>query len=209
MKLPELAWLQKQMKKELEPARYEHTLGVAYTAANLATVHGADVQKALTAGMLHDCTKCLSHKKQLILCDKNQFALSEMERAEGSPLLHAKSGCVQARVKYGVTDEDILNAICYHTTGRPDMSLLEKIIYTADYLEPGRRHAKRTGREEAGDRLTQIRREAFRDIDEALRDILSDTLAYLENKKIDLMTKSTYDFYMRMQGKDRGDTYEQ
>ena len=132
-----------------------------------------------------------------------------MERAEGSPLLHAKSGCVQARVKYGVTDEDILNAICYHTTGRPDMSLLEKIIYTADYLEPGRRHAKRTGREEAGDRLTQIRREAFRDIDEALRDILSDTLAYLENKKIDLMTKSTYDFYMRMQGKDRGDTYEQ
>ena len=197
MKMPDLAKLRKEMEKALEPKRYEHTLSVAYTAANLAAVHGGDVQKALVAGVLHDCAKCLSHKKQMSLCEKYHVQLSEMEADENSPLLHAKAGSVLAKEEYGMTDEDILNAICYHTTGRPQMSMLEKIIYIADYIEPGRRHLKRFGEGAPMERLTQIRQRAYLDLDETLCNILSDTLDYLQSKgsKVDPMTRITYEYY--------------
>ena len=78
MKTPTLYKLRDKMEKTLEPKRYEHTLSVAYTAANLAAVHGADVEKALLAGMLHDCAKCMSHKKQAALCGKYHMKLSPM-----------------------------------------------------------------------------------------------------------------------------------
>ena len=199
MKTADLGKLRKHMENELEPKRYEHTLSVTYTAANLAAVHGVDVQKALVAGMLHDCAKCLSHKKQMALCAKSHMQLSELETEENSPLIHAKAGSVLAKEEYGVTDEDILNAICYHTTGRPQMSPLEKIIYIADYIEPGRKHIKRTTSKPGADRLTQIRRMAYHDLDEALCNILGDTLVYLQEKdgKIDSMTQKTYEYYKK------------
>lgn len=201
MNMPELAKLRKQMEKTLEPKRYEHTLSVAYTAANLAAVHGVDVEKALVTGILHDCAKCLSHKKQMALCTKNNVQLSELEEEENSPLLHAKAGSILAKEEYGITDEDILNAICYHTTGRPQMSPLEKIVYIADYMEPGRKHVKRTGGESRKDRLTEVRRIAYRDLDEALCNILGDSLVYLQEKggKIDPMTQKTYEYYSQFQ----------
>lgn len=199
MKTSDLEKLRKHMEKELEPKRYEHTLSVTYTAANLAAVHGGDVHKALVAGMLHDCAKCLSHKKQMALCVKSHVQLSELEAEENSPLIHAKAGSVLAKEEYGITDEDILNAISYHTTGRPQMSPLEKIIYIADYIEPGRKHIKRTASIPSTDRLTQVRRMAYRDLDEALRNILGDSLAYLQEKggKIDSMTQKTYEYYKK------------
>lgn len=201
MKTADLTKLRKKMEKNLEPNRYEHTLSVAYTAANLAAVHGEDVQKALVAGVLHDCAKCLSHKKQIALCDKYHVHLSPMEAAENSPLLHAKTGSILAREEYGIEDEDILNAISYHTTGRPQMSVLEKIIYIADYIEPGRRHMKRFGDGAPMERLAQIRQMAYRDLDETLLNILSDTLDYLQSKgsKIDPMTRTTYEYYKQNQ----------
>ena len=122
MNTAELYKLRKEMEKALEPKRYEHTLSVAYTAANLAAIHGVDIDKALIAGMLHDCAKCLSHKKQMSVCEKNHISLTEMETEENSPLLHAKAGSALARQEYRITDVDILNAIRYHTTGRPGMS---------------------------------------------------------------------------------------
>ena len=197
MKTSDLSKLRKEIEKILEPKRYEHTLSVAYTAANLAAVHDEDVQKALVAGILHDCAKCLSHKKQMSLCEKYHVQLSEMEAYENSPLLHAKAGSILAQEEYGVDDEDILNAICYHTTGRPQMSMLEKIIYIADYIEPGRRHLKRFGEEAPMERLTQIRQMSFRDLDEALYNILGDTLNYLKEKggKVDPLTLKTYEYY--------------
>lgn len=195
MKKSKLAKLRRAMEKSLEPKRFEHTLGVAYTAANLAMVHGADIDKALTAGMLHDCAKCMSHRKQLALCEKNYMLLSEMEEAEDSPLLHAKAGSILARKEYGITDADILNAISYHTTGRPQMGLLEKIIYIADYIEPGREYAKRTAEQVQG--FEEVRKLAYIDLDAALCRILSDILAYLTKKggKIDSMTSRTYAYY--------------
>ena len=197
MKTADLTKLRREMEKILEPKRYEHTLSVAYTAANLAAVHGVDVEKALVAGILHDCAKCLSHKKQMSLCEKHHIQLSEMESDENSQLLHAKAGSVLAKEEYGMTDEDILNAICYHTTGRPQMSMLEKIIYIADYIEPGRRHMKRFGEGAPMERLTRIRQMSFRDLDEALYNILGDTLNYLQEKdaKVDSLTLKTYEYY--------------
>lgn len=201
MKTANLAKLRKEMEKTLEPKRYEHTLSVAYTAANLAAVHGENVENALVAGMLHDCAKCLSHNKQIALCDKNHVMLNDLEKAKDSPLLHAKAGSILARKEYGIKDEDILNAICYHTTGRPQMSRLEKIIYIADYIEPGRHHIKRSGNGAPMDRLTRIRQMAYHNLDETLCSILSDTLTYLQEKgcRVDSMTYQTYEYYKNKQ----------
>lgn len=198
MKGTNLAKLRKEMEQTLERKRYEHTLGVAYTAANLAMVHGVDIEKALIAGMLHDCAKCMSHHKQISLCKKNHIQLSEIETQNSSPLLHAKAGSCLARKKYGISDEEILQAISYHTTGRPHMSPLEKIIYIADYIEPGRERAKRSYADVQN--LQEVRKMAYRDLDAALCKILGDTLDYLSRKggKIDAMTRDTYDYYCQM-----------
>mgnify|MGYP002510388733 FL=1 len=198
MKAMNLAKLRKEMEQTLERKRYEHTLGVAYTAANLAMVHGVDVEKALIAGMLHDCAKCMSHHKQISLCRKNKMMLSEIETENRSPLLHAKAGSCLARKKYGITDEEILQAISYHTTGRPHMSPLEKVIYIADYIEPGRERAKRSYADVQS--LQEVRKTAYQDLDRTLCRILSDTLDYLSRKggKIDSMTRDTYEYYCQI-----------
>lgn len=186
MKPSDLKKLRKEMAKELNPKRYEHTLCVAYTAASLAMVHDADTDSAIIAGMLHDCAKCFSAKKLVSLCQKNKLPISEVEMQNPTALLHAKAGSFLAHEKYGIDNEDILNAIEYHTTGRPNMSKLEKILYIADYIEPGRTHAAN---------LKLIRRIAYQDLDKALLQILEDTLAYLPSTggEIDAMTKATYE----------------
>lgn len=183
----DISKLQNKMKKVLEPKRYEHTLGVAYTAASLAFVYGIHTQNALVAGLLHDCAKCLSHKKRISVCTKNEIEITKVEM-ENPVLLHAKVGAFYAKEKYGVHDEEILNAILYHTTGRPNMGLLEKIIYVADYIEPHRKKLPK---------LSEIRKIAFSDIDMAIYMILENSLMYLEkgDTQIDPTTKETYDFY--------------
>ncbi len=202
MKTADLAKFRKEMEKTLEPKRYEHTLSVAYTAANLAAVHGVDIEKALVAGMLHDCAKCLSYKKQMSLCAKNHIVLSETEAQEDSPLLHAKAGGALAKQEYGITDEDILNAIYYHTTGRPQMSPLEQVIYIADYIEPGRKRMKRTAaiEDQYMQNLAAARKLAYQDLNEALCRILQDTLTHLTQKggEIDPMTRETYEYYRKL-----------
>ncbi len=183
--------LRKEMEKTQDKKRYEHTLGVTYTAASLAMCQqGAtleDVKRAEIAGILHDCAKCLSNEKKIKLCKKRGLEISLAE--ERNPfLLHAKTGAYLAREKYGISDEDILNAIRFHTTGRPGMSLLEKIIFVSDYIEPGRTHSAR---------LPELRRLAFLDLDKAFLEILKDTLQYLQTteNEIDPMTQKTYDYY--------------
>lgn len=179
--------IMKKMEKTLDPKRYEHTLGVAYTASSLAMCHGVDFEKAIIAGLLHDCAKCMSNEKKLEICNRHHIEISEIERKNLS-LLHTKVGSYIARKQFRIVDRDILNAILYHTTGRPGMSQLEKIIYIADYIEPGRKHAPN---------LHQVRKLAFQDLDEALLKILEDTLEYLDGigGTIDPMTKKTYDYY--------------
>ncbi|MBQ9140469.1 MAG: bis(5'-nucleosyl)-tetraphosphatase (symmetrical) YqeK [Lachnospiraceae bacterium] len=175
------------MEKELDGKRYEHTLGVAYTAAALAMRYDVDIEAAIVAGLLHDCAKCLSDEKKLSICEKHHLNVSDVERKNPS-LLHAKVGGFLAMEEYHIEDIDIINAILNHTTGRPGMSELEKIIFIADYMEPGRKNAPN---------LTLIRKLVYLDLDKALLKILEDTLAYLKESKqeVDLMTQKTYDFY--------------
>ncbi len=179
--------LRKSLEKELKPDRFDHTLGVAYTAANMAFIHGADVEKALIAGFLHDCAKCMSHEEQIKICEKNKIDISEVERRNHS-LLHAKVGMYLARTKYDVYDTDILNAIRWHTTGREDMSLLEKIIYIADFIEPNRKPLED---------METIRKEAYTDIDKCLAHILHNSVIYLKTigKEIDDATMIAYEYY--------------
>ncbi|MBQ8946879.1 MAG: bis(5'-nucleosyl)-tetraphosphatase (symmetrical) YqeK [Lachnospiraceae bacterium] len=179
--------IRKKLEKALDPERYEHTLGVAVTSRMLARIYGADEASAYTAGLLHDCAKNLPHKEKLKMCEKEKLEVSEVEKANPG-LLHAKVGAIVARDVYGISDPDILNAIRSHTTGRPEMSLLEKIIFTADYIEPGRE--ERPG-------LTELRKEAFTDLDECVFHILDATLRYLGNtaKAIDPATRETFIYY--------------
>ena len=180
--------LRKELEKELKPDRFDHTMGVAYTAASMAFVHGADVEKALIAGFLHDCAKCMSHEEQIKVCEKNNIEISDVERRNHS-LLHAKVGMYLARTKYDIYDTDILNAIRWHTTGRENMSLLEKIIYIADFIEPNRKPLEN---------LTAIRKEAFEDIDKCLAHILHSVI-YLRTigKETDDATMEAYEFYKK------------
>ena len=180
----------KTLEQELIYKRFIHTLSVAGTASSLAMCYGADLEKAETAGLLHDCAKCMDVRKMQRVCEKAGLPVSSFEADSGS-LLHSKAGSVLAAEKYGITDPDMINAIRYHTTGRPGMSLLEKIIFVADYIEPGRFTAKN---------LPLVRRLAFSDIDEALMKILYDTLVYLNSTGlvVDPMTQKTYDYYKQI-----------
>ena len=120
----------------LKAKRCAHVLGTAATAVKLAEKYGVDVHRAEVAGLLHDCTKKLSMPEQLALCEKYGIALDELEK-KALKLLHAKTGAALARDVFGVDDE-IYNAILWHTTGKPDMTVLEKVIYLADFIEPTR-----------------------------------------------------------------------
>ncbi len=179
----------RELESELAYGRFVHTLSVACTAANLAMCYGADIERSETAGLLHDCAKCMNLGKMVKVCDKAGVKLSDIERTSGS-LLHSKAGAVLARSKYGVEDEDVLNAIRYHTTGRPGMSLLEKIVFVADYIEPGR---------DSAPNLPAVRKLAYENIDDCVLQILKDTLGYLgtTGADVDPMTQKTYDYYRR------------
>lgn len=182
--------IKKQLKKELDKNRYQHTLGVMYTASCLAMRYGSDIHQAMLAGLLHDCAKCIPGKEQIRLCEKNGIAIREVER-ENPFLLHSKLGAFFARTKYGIEDEVILHAIEVHTTGEPDMNLLDKILFVSDYIEPNRDKAPN---------LEEIRTLAFLNIDEAVVRILYDTLHFLNQKRgsIDNRTQETYQYYKNL-----------
>lgn len=120
----------------LKHKRIPHVLGTEQEAIRLAERYGADVQKARVAALLHDSTKKLEMDEQLALCRKYNIQLDELEQ-HALKLLHAKTGAALARDVFGV-DEEIYQAIWWHTTGHAHMTLLEKIIYLADYIEPSR-----------------------------------------------------------------------
>ena len=182
--------LQKKVKKELDHDRYQHTLGVMYTAAALAMRYQENLENAQIAGLLHDCAKCIPNDKKIRLCKKYGLPMTEIEH-KAPFLLHAKLGAYLARAEYGVENTDVLNAIYWHTTGRPAMSTLEKMIFIADYIEPLRFKARN---------LSQIRQMAFIDLDQAAYLILRDTLTYLKGHAdaIDTMTQSAYEYYKQL-----------
>lgn len=178
-----------KMEEKLGHHRYIHSVGVAGTAVSLAMKYGENIYKAQIAGILHDCAKCYDDEELVRLCRKKEIEVTDFEEKHGF-LLHAKYGAYLAENKYGIRDEDILNAIRWHTTGREGMSLLEKIVFISDYIEPTRNKAEN---------LSSIRYVAFNgnDIDKVLLMIMRDTIKYLNasDNSIDKTTISAYEFY--------------
>ena len=120
----------------LKPKRMAHVLGTEETAVQLARRYGADEEEARIAALLHDCTKKLDIEEQLALCEQYSLQLDEMQQW-ALKLQHAITGAAVARHVFGVSDE-VYEAIRWHTTGKADMTTLEKVIYLADYIEPTR-----------------------------------------------------------------------
>lgn len=183
----------RNLEMKLDPMRYEHSLSVSYTCMNLAMRYGYDMEKAELAGLLHDCGKRYSDDIILKKCRKHNISFTPEEEAAPA-VLHANYGAWLAQNKYGIQDPEILSAILYHTTGRPEMSMLEKIVYIADYIEPRRYKAAD---------LPKMRKLAYIDLDETMYEILKGTLAYLNKKsgKIDPMTRKAFDYYQELHRK--------
>ena len=185
-----IAKLRKKLKTKLSASRYEHSLSVSFTCVCLAMRYEYPLDKAELAGLMHDCAKCVPNREKLKLCKKHKIHVSLSE--ERNPfLLHAKLGAYFAKKRYGVKDKEVLHAIQVHTTGEPEMNLLDKILYIADYIEPNR--------DKAPD-LAEVRRLAFEDLDKAMMKILSDTLDYLNERggELDPMTMKTYKYFKRL-----------
>lgn len=125
-----------RLRKELDAQRFEHTLGVEKCAAQMARRFGEDAEKASLAALLHDCAKCMP-LSQMKKAARGEDVDEETQSSKA--LMHAVAGRCVARDVYGVSDEDVLSAIRWHTTGRSGMTRLEKIVYLADMIEPGRR----------------------------------------------------------------------
>ena len=186
--------IQEKLKKALDAPRYKHTLGVMYTAGCMAMAHKYDIQKAMIAGLLHDCAKCMSHEERLSLCKTHNVEVTHSE-LENKALLHAKAGAILAKIEYDIIDIEILHAIAVHTTGEPAMNTLDKIIYIADYIEPGRDKAPN---------LELVRSLAYQDLDACMAQILHDTLNYLNScgGHIDPTTAEANEFYKEYRKED-------
>lgn len=179
----------KLLKESISNKRFIHSIGVSNTAACLAMRYGFDIGKAYMAGLLHDCAKGLKSGELIELCERYGIEITALER-ENPELLHSKAGSIIAKEKYGIEDDDIASAVFHHTTGRPGMTDLEKIIFVADYIEPNR--VGLPG-------LEDIRREAFSDIDCSVASICRNTLDHLKQsaKAVDRATVDTYEYYRR------------
>ena len=176
------------LKEKLPKKRYEHTLGVAYTAASLAMCYGEDILKAELAGILHDVAKA---KKSSELKDDMKGYIDPYTDgdyvaliADKAPqILHAIYAPYLAKKDYKIEDKDILSAIRWHTTGKKDMTMLEKIVFVADYIEPNRKKLPD---------LDRIRTLSFHDISEAVKVTAKSTIEYLGSQGM-YIDKFTYE----------------
>ena len=149
--------LLQSIEQRISKRRLTHTLGVEKTAIRLAERYGCDVEKTSIAALLHDVAKPYDKQAALEKAREMGVSFDVYERCEPS-LMHGPLGAAIAEADYGVKDEEILSAIRYHTTGRKDMSLVEKIIYMADLIEPSREF----------EGLKQLRELCEKDLDQAL-----------------------------------------
>lgn len=179
-----------KLQEILKPGRYEHSLSVSFTCICLAMRYGISIRKAEIAGLIHDCAKQFSNDELITLCRENGVDLTE-ELIQSPQVIHSIYGPSYARQAFHVTDQEVLSAVYYHTLGKPDMSMLEKIVFTADYIEARRDQAKR---------LPDLRMLAFTDIDQCIYEINKDTIDYLEKsgKSVCQDTMQTYAYYKQL-----------
>ncbi|SFA95312.1 MULTISPECIES: bis(5'-nucleosyl)-tetraphosphatase (symmetrical) YqeK [unclassified Bacillus (in: firmicutes)] len=158
------------VKAQLTEHRYQHTIGVMETAIGLAMKYGADVKKAEVAAIFHDYAKFRPKDEMKVVIIEQNFSKDLLEYNE--ELWHAPVGAYFVEKEVGITDQEVLDAIRYHTAGRPQMTLLEKVIYVADYIEPGRHFPG----------VDQVRDMANSDLDEALIQAMKNTIGFLMKK---------------------------
>lgn len=175
--------LMEKLKGSMSKRRFEHSQSVCATAVEMAERFGADCDKAWLAGMLHDCAKGMSTAEQITKCGEYGIFLDEITLV-CSPVIHAPLGAEIARRIYGVEDKEVLDAIRKHTVGGCNMSLLDKIIYTADMIEPNR----------SFNGVEELRQVAKNDINQAYLKCIKQSLLFNinENKIIHPSTLDSY-----------------
>ena len=162
--------MKEKLQSALSPKRFIHTLGVVETALQLGHIYNIDEEKVKIAALLHDCAKDFPDHLKVRLCKEYHISLDPIMLRD-IELCHSFLGAEIAKREYGVKDEDILNAIRYHTTGRRNMSKLEKVIYLADYIEPNRISFKG---------LDEVRKSALSNLDQSVGLALKNTIDYIK-----------------------------
>lgn len=165
--------IKEYLKENLKPSRYEHTLGVAETAKKLAKLNNVDEKKAEVAGLSHDVAKNLSKEEMLKIIKENNIKLSLVEE-NNMNLWHSIIAPIVAKGKLNIDDEEILESLRWHTTGKENMSKLEKIIYIADMIEPSR----------SFEGLEEIRKATFENLDKGVYVGLTHSIRFLVDKDL-------------------------
>ena len=166
-----IEFMKEYLEENLVKRRYLHTLGVVETAKDLAKRYGVDIKKAEIAALAHDIAKNLSSEQLLKIIEANNITLSVDEK-NTRELWHSIVGPIVARERFGIVDEEILSAIRWHTTGKENMSKLDKIIYLADMIEPSRDFSM----------VEELRNDSKDDLDKAMLNALTYTIKYLLEK---------------------------
>lgn len=184
--------IEKRIQEINSKTRYKHCLGVRDEAIKLANLYGADPEKAGLAGLVHDCVKGMEPQQMIDFYKEYNLDIKDIT-CEEEKLRHAKVGAYYAKLVFGIEDEEIFDAVYYHTTGKPDMPLLTKIIYIADYIEPNRRY----------DGVNELRNLAYKDLDAAILDGLSFTVKKLvsNNKVLHIDTVMARNFILKERNK--------
>lgn len=187
--------IKSKLMSALSTERYIHTLGVAEEAKKLAERYGDDklAEKAEYAALLHDCAKDYPADMKRRFAKEYHVPLDDIMKKQ-IDLIHPFLGAEVARREYGVEDSDILEAIKWHTTGKKDMSVLEKIIFIADYIEPNRK---------SFEGLEKARTLAYKDLDEAMEYILDSTISYVRerNRLLHPYSKEALEYYRNLANK--------
>lgn len=180
----DLKQAQQLAQQRLSARRYQHTLNVRDQAVHLAQKYGADPEKAALAALLHDIAKELPREQLLQILQDNAI-MAENAAQRPAPVWHGPCAAILCRTQWGVTDPEVLSAIDCHTTGKPGMSKLDKIIYLADMTSAERDYPE----------VYELRELAEEDLDKAMVTAVGQNLAWMEEsgKPIDALSRETYD----------------
>jgi len=171
--------LEEKLKNTLTEKRFFHTIRVKDTAVILSKIYNVSEEETILAALLHDYGKHLNYADSLKMIQKFGIILDD-ETLNSPEIIHASIAASIAKVDFNINNQDVLNAITYHTTGRENMSLLEKIIYLADYIEPNRDFP----------RIDNIRDMAYKDLDKAVFMAMNNTINYLIDNNMVIHTNT-------------------
>lgn len=175
------------VRKQMHEKRYIHTIGVMETAVLLAEKYGVDTKKAEMAAIFHDYAKCRSIQEMEEIIIREHMSPDLLDH--NKELWHAPVGAYLVSKEVGIKDNDILQAITYHTSGHEHMTMLDKVIWIADYIEPGRKFPG----------VDEVRALAWQDINQALLQALKNTISFLmeRNQRIYPLTVKTYNAILK------------